>query len=77
MIPEVPEGMELHKFYGQPIRLPKSEDGEPLVGKTPYTQRMIDRLNELVAERDHKLILETLKREEKERERIGYLGLAF
>lgn len=47
VIPEVPEGMELQKFYGKPVLLPIMLEGEPMVGKSPYTRRQMDILEGL------------------------------
>lgn len=42
VIPEVPEGMELHKFYGEPILLPAIEDGEARFGGSKYSVRQAE-----------------------------------
>lgn len=46
-IPQTPEGMVLHKFYGRPVFLTAREDDELLVGKTPYTERQLRELQKL------------------------------
>ena len=46
-LPEVPEGKELHKFYGQPVLLTAMEEGEPMYGNSPYTVRQARELEEL------------------------------
>lgn len=51
VIPEVPEGLVLHKFYGEPVLLPAKAEGEELVGKTPFTQRQIEAIGQLEKER--------------------------
>ena len=51
ILPEVPEGMVLHKFYGEPVLLPAITEGEELFGKTPYTQRQFEVLGQLERER--------------------------
>ncbi len=51
VLPEVPEGMELHKFYGEPVLLPARTEGEELIGKTPYTQRQFEVIGQLEKER--------------------------
>lgn len=51
VLPEVPEGMVLHKFYGEPALLPARTEGEELIGKTPYTQRQFEAIGQLEKER--------------------------
>lgn len=51
-VPVVPAGMELHKFYGRPVFLPVREEGEELMGKTPYTLRQIEALQMLIEQRN-------------------------
>lgn len=53
-VPMAPEGMELHKFYGEPVFLPVRLEGEELVGKMPYTLRQIEALTELGRQRENK-----------------------
>lgn len=48
----IPEGMELHKFYGRPVLLPARAEGEELVGRSPYTKRQIEVLQMLVEQRN-------------------------
>ncbi|MBI2039610.1 hypothetical protein HYT18_00880 [Candidatus Microgenomates bacterium] len=50
-IPEVPEGMELHKFYGKPILLPAIEEGEPIFDGSRYSVRQAEILFNLEKER--------------------------
>ena len=50
-LPEVPEGMELYKFHGQPVLIPSAVGGEEMVGNSGYTKRQIDRLIELEDQR--------------------------
>ncbi len=51
VLPEVPEGMELYKFHGEPVLIPLAEIGEEMVGKSGYTKRQMDKLIELEDER--------------------------
>lgn len=52
-VPEIPEGMELHKFYGEPVLLPAKTEDEELVGRMSYTQRQIEILKVLLEQRNH------------------------
>lgn len=51
IIPEIPEGMELHKFYGEPILLPAIEEGEPMFGRSRHSIRQAEILFKLEKER--------------------------
>lgn len=51
IVPEVSEGMELHKFYGQPILLPAIEKGEPMFGGSRYSLSQAEMLFKLEKER--------------------------
>lgn len=57
VIPEVPEGMELHKFYGAPVLLPARLDGEPMLGRSPFTIRQAEALQRLVEQRNYELFI--------------------
>ncbi len=46
-LPEIPPGKELHKFHGQPVLLTAKEDGEPMFGNSPYTERQVRELVDL------------------------------
>lgn len=51
VIPEVPEGMILDKFHGEPILLPAITEGESMFGKSRYSIRQAEILLKLAAER--------------------------
>ncbi len=47
VIPEVPEGMVLGKFFGEPILLPAIEEDEPMLGRSRYSLRQTEILLQL------------------------------
>ena len=51
VIPEVPQGMVLVKFHGEPALIPEMERGEKVVGNTRFTLRQIDALGQLELKR--------------------------
>lgn len=61
VIPEVSEGMELHKFYGEPVLLPARAEGEQMYGNSPFTLRQVETLQRLVAERNQAIEKETMR----------------
>lgn len=61
IIPEIPEGMELHKFYGEPILLPARAEGELMYGNSPFSMRQVETLQRLVAERNHAIEKEAMR----------------
>lgn len=46
-IPEVPEGMQLAKFYGEPAIIPAKQEGDEMYGKSRFTVRQFEALMEL------------------------------
>lgn len=42
VIPEVPAGMLLDKFHGEPILLPVIMEGEMMFGKSRYSARQVE-----------------------------------
>lgn len=57
-IPEVPKGMVLVKFHGEPALIPVKEEGEPMFGKTSFTVGQAAALIELERQRWIRAMLE-------------------
>lgn len=47
ILPEVPDGMALIKFHGEPAVIPGQRDGDELHGKTQFTEGQIHALFDL------------------------------
>ena len=63
ILPEVPEGMALVKFHGEPAVIPGQKDGDVLFGKTPFTEVQIEALQQLELHRVEAIKLLPLKSE--------------
>lgn len=44
VVPEVPAGMELVKFHGQPVLIPERREGEQMFGKSNFTMPQAEEL---------------------------------
>jgi hypothetical protein len=51
VLPEVPDGMALVKFHGEPAVIPGQKDGDEVYGKTQFTEGQIYALYDLEVQR--------------------------
>lgn len=60
VIPDVPEGMQLVKFHGEPALIPAQQEGDEMFGKSRFTVKQFDALMELEGKRKRRALLENL-----------------
>ncbi len=60
IVPEVPEGMILVKFHGEPALIPSRGEDELMFGKSGFTLRQVEALVDLEQKRKRRKLLDNL-----------------